>query len=72
MSSSIADDLAEFRDRFGLPSSLSFDDLFKIACYYIKTGQVCVECGLKFDESFSDLPLQSEEEDESDYWQPQS
>lgn len=38
MSSSIADDLAEFRDRFGLPSSLSFDDLFKIACYYIKTG----------------------------------
>lgn len=38
MSSSIADDLADFRDRFGLPGNLSFDDLFKIACYYIKTG----------------------------------
>lgn len=67
MSSSIADDLAEFRDRFGLPSSLKNEELYKIALYYIKTGQVCVKCGLEFDESFSEIPL-PEEEDEFDYW----
>lgn len=67
MSSSIADDLAEFRERFDLPESLKMDDLYKIALYYIKTGTVCVKCGLEFEESFSDIPL-PEEEDEPDYW----
>lgn len=70
MSSSIAEDLIEFRERFGLPRNLSMDDLYKISLFYIKTGQVCVKCGLEFEDSFSEIPLPSEEEDEPDYWEP--
>ena len=66
MSSSIADDLLDFKRRFDLPD-LEMDELYKIALYYIKTGNVCVKCGLEFDGSFSEIPL-PEESDESDDW----
>lgn len=65
MSSSILDDLLEFRDRFNLPDDMTCDELYKMALYYIKTGEVCRKCAAEYEGSFSDIPLP---EDESDDW----